>query len=390
MRQSIVDEQSLITFELCRLYSTESAVILNTDTKTGGTGTYLENRKQLTFLPEKRKENYDGKRVLMEREHLPMVASAALESSVRDLSRIDAGVNHNHTGVVGHMGGLANAVLTMVPGELYASTLYWNNSVEDTVIRISTLLDDWLTTHLIGVNTETETGGRSENGPGGSGRDAVEGGVRVRDQQSHDSPKSMSKSMTASYNSYDAHSTVDVLSAAPSPVRKSGSGAGLGGRSSSYNNNNYTNNTNNRESQSSLMHSSIQSTTPFSNPDPNPDPKTPLLFSKKLLRQKQDDSHTQYQPQHGSKHHHYRPQTPPEPPIYPFKRSPLITQELLLYTSSMLMKYLSMDSSKVMVCVCVYIYVYMHICMCMCMYVCVCMCLYVSLFVHVATVCVLV
>lgn len=305
VRQSIVDEQSLITFELCGLYGTEAAVILNTDIKTGNTGSFLENHKQLAFLPEKRKENYEGKRVLMERKNLPLIPSTDMQMNVRDVARIDAGINDNHTYLT-RTGPLAGTVLSIVPGELFTNTLYWNDCIEDTVIRISTLLDDWLTAHLMGIE-ELEV-----------------------DPEDSDEKKHMSNTnnnAAVNLDGYDSNLTCNILSAAPSPVRKPRSGLGFG-------------HLRNRDMERDSP--SIQSNIPFAASDDssrNHIHTTPLLYSKKLLLKKQEEDQ-------NCNREHERNGNTLSPPPYPFKRSPLITQEIMLFTSSMLLKYLSLDSSK--------------------------------------------
>jgi len=115
LRQSIVDEQSLIMFELCRIFTTECTKPIG-----GEKGIdFMEHTSHLV----KRSNRFTG----------------------------------NRNGNAPHSAPPTNPVLlAVIPGDIFTTVKYWTNSVEDLVIRLSTLLSDWLHTHLLPVSIRAE------------------------------------------------------------------------------------------------------------------------------------------------------------------------------------------------------------------------------------------
>jgi hypothetical protein len=114
VRQSIVDEQALIMYELCRVFTTEC-------TKP------MDGEKDIDFM-----------------EH------------TNHLVKRSKWLSGHHNINAPHTAPPTSAILlSVIPGDIFTAVPLWSNTVEDLVIRLSTLLSDWLHTHLLPLPAST-------------------------------------------------------------------------------------------------------------------------------------------------------------------------------------------------------------------------------------------
>ena len=133
MRQCICDEQSMILFELCRIFQIEGSKNFDSKDNTGFGNSYIDNARHLS----KRSTNVN-----------PLISIAALPAliltgTVPTIKQTDTW-NYNKN----PSGNQSVFALTTVPGNVLTNVPMWANSIEDIIVRISTILDDWLYTHI--------------------------------------------------------------------------------------------------------------------------------------------------------------------------------------------------------------------------------------------------
>ena len=134
VRQCICDEQFIILFELCRIFQIEGSKKFDSNDNTGYGNSYIDNSRHLN----KRSTSVN-----------PLITIAAfpaliLTGTVPSIKQTD-GWNYNKN----PSGNQETFALTTVPGNIFTNVPMWANAVEDVVVRISVILDDWLYTHVM-------------------------------------------------------------------------------------------------------------------------------------------------------------------------------------------------------------------------------------------------